>query len=286
MNQFKNFVIFILSLIIVVQSVFLFYFMSGRQRPGHKEVSAKERPVGIEGKPAIPPGPVAPKPAKITGSIALVLDDWGYNLKNQNFITDNRFHVTLSILPFKVYSTEIARLANQNNKDVIVHMPMEPHNKEHYGLEENTLLSTMDNKTIVRILDSAFASVPMAKGLSNHMGSKATEDSRLMRVILEYLKNKNLFFLDSFVTNKTVCRTLAKNLHMGFLQRDVFIDNNADSNYIRAQILKLAQRAKRVGVAVGIGHDRPSTVTVLKEIIPELEAEGYRFVNLSEIVGE
>ena len=61
-----------------------------------------------------------------------------------------------------------------------------------------------------------------------------------MRVILEYLKNKNLFFLDSFVTNRSVCRALAKNLHMGFLQRDVFIDNDADPNYIRAQMLKLA----------------------------------------------
>ena len=35
---------------------------------------------------------------------------------------------------------------------------------------------------------------------------------------------------------------------------------------------------------MGIGHDRPVTVGVLKELIPQLEQEGYQFINLSEII--
>ena len=102
--------------------------------------------------------------------------------------------------------------------------------------------------------------------------------------VLLYLKNKNRFFLDSFVTTKTVCRGLARKMNVGFAQRDVFIDNDNNASAIKEQVLKLARKAKSAGVAVGIGHDRPVTVSVLKELIPQLEQEGYQFINLSEII--
>jgi polysaccharide deacetylase 2 family uncharacterized protein YibQ len=276
MKDLKNLFICFLSLIIIIQGVLLFYLLRRGQVPAKKPMRRME-----EARPAPPP---VFKPRAVVGKIVLVLDDWGYNLKDRGFITDNDFHVTLSILPFKPYSTQIAELAHTKNKDVIVHMPMEPHNKENYGLEEHTLLTSMDRATVDHLLDAAFESVPFAKGLSNHMGSKATEDETLMSMVLSYLKNKNRFFLDSFVTAKTVGRGLARKMNVGFAQRDVFIDNNNDANSIKEQMLKLAQKARKAGVAVGIGHDRPVTVGVLKEMIPRLEKEGYQFLDLSEII--
>jgi polysaccharide deacetylase 2 family uncharacterized protein YibQ len=292
-NNFKNSVIFILSLIILIQSVILIHFL--RQRPAAlKKAAGEARPL-VPQKPKVPPFGikpeaikekpiVKPKPKEIVGKIVLVLDDWGYNLKNRSFITDNDFHVTISVLPFKPYSTHIAQLAYHKNKDVIVHMPMEPKNKENYGLEQNTLLVGMDKKTVVHLLDSALEVVPYAKGMSNHMGSKVTEDKKLMTIVLEYLKAKKLFFLDSVVTSHSVARGVSKNYHVAFAERQVFIDNESDPDYIRGQLLELARLARRRGVAIGIGHDRPTTTAVLKEVMPKLEQEGYQFVNLSEIL--
>ena len=293
MNNFKNFVIIVLSLIILVQAAFLIGLLSRRQALRPKEVIRKAAPV-VSLKEIKPPREArvqekeipTVRPKEKLGKIALVIDDWGYNLKNRNFITDNDFHVTISILPFKPFSTQIAQLAFHKQKDIIIHMPMEPQNKENYGLEENTLLTSMDKKTIIRLMDEAFDCVPYAKGMSNHMGSKATQDLKLMRIVMEYLKKKNLFFLDSCVTPHSVCKNLAKKFRVGFAGRDVFIDNDSDSSSIKEQLFKLAQIAKRRGVAIGIGHDRPNTIAVLREMIPRLEEEGYQFVNLSEIVEE
>ncbi len=293
MNNFKNFVIIVLSLIILVQAAFLIGLLSRRQALRPKEVIRKAAPV-VSLKEIKPPREArvqekeipTVRPKEKLGKIALVIDDWGYNLKNRNFITDNDFHVTISILPFKPFSTQIAQLAFHKQKDIIIHMPMEPQNKENYGLEENTLLTSMDKKTIIRLMDEAFDCVPYAKGMSNHMGSKATQDLKLVRIVMEYLKKKNLFFLDSCVTPHSVCKNLAKKFRVGFAGRDVFIDNDNDSSSIKEQLFKLAQIAKRRGVAIGIGHDRPNTIAVLREMIPRLEEEGYQFVNLSEIVEE
>lgn len=290
MNNFKNFIILCLSVIVLIQAVFLISFLSQR-RTVPRPPQVVRVPARAEEKAPTPVEPVVsevpkerPKPSVVLGRIALVLDDWGYNLKNRDFITDNDFHVTLSVLPFRAFSTHVAQLAYHKNKDVIIHMPMEPLHKENYGLEENTLLTSMDKSTVFKILDGAFAIVPYAQGMSNHMGSRATEDARLMKIVLEYLKARNSFFFDSFVTPKTVCKEWARKLRVDFGCRDVFIDNVSDPVHIRSQIAQLAAKARRSGVAIGIGHDRSVTIAVLKEAIPELEKEGYRFVNLSEVI--
>jgi len=288
MNQLKNLAIIVLSIFVLAQSVLLFHLLAQRRAQRFqkitKELKVWETEVSTAQKlKEKEREKEKAKPRETIGKIAIVLDDWGYNLKNSDFITRNNFHVTLSVLPFKAYSTQVAKLAYAANKDVIIHMPMEPKNKENYGLEENTLLSGMDKKKILSLLDDAFKNVPHALGLSNHMGSRATEDAALMRVVLTYLKQRQCFFLDSLVTSKSVGRATARNLKMVFFKRDVFIDNESDPSYIRQQILELAQKAKRDGFAIGIGHDRPQTIAVLKQTILQLQAEGYQFVNLSEV---
>lgn len=293
MNNFKNTVIVLLSLIVLVQSAFLIYFVfSGRSSvflQSHQETRgasvSKKEPVSSESpKPLFTEEKsVKEEPVKSIGKIALVLDDWGYNLKNKNFITGNDYHVCVSVLPFKAHSSVIAKLAHDKNKDVVIHMPMEPESKASYGLEENTLLVGMDRQEIDRILEKAFHDVPYARGLSNHMGSKATQNRRLMNIIMEFLKDNNLFFLDSVVTSKSVCRNCAEKFKVRIIRRDVFIDNESDPVYIRKQIMELASKARMSGLAVGIGHDRPATISVLEEVIPELLKEGFEFVNLSEI---
>lgn len=296
MNNFKNTIIVLLSLIVVVQSCFLFYFISSSRRVRlAPKPQVLLRSVATQKTMPVSPQPPAPQVeqkvvAKVkdvgaaVGKIALVLDDWGYNLKNRDFITSNDYHVSVSILPFRAYSATIAKLAYDKNKDVIVHIPMEPESKGSYHLEENTLLAGMGKGEAMKILSSALKDVPYAKGISNHMGSQATQDKPLMRIVMEFLKERKLFFLDSVVTPKSIAQVSAKKFDVPFIRRNVFIDNENDPVYIRKQIMELARKARVSGAAVGIGHDRTVTISVLNEMIPELMEEGYEFVNLSEII--
>jgi polysaccharide deacetylase 2 family uncharacterized protein YibQ len=93
-----------------------------------------------------------------------------------------------------------------------------------------------------------------------------------------------LYFLDSFVTSESVGADLAGKFSLGFARRDVFLDNTQDAQYIRSQLLKLKTKAHMYGQAIGIGHDRKETIQVLKEVMPQFEKEGYKFVVLSELV--
>jgi hypothetical protein len=93
-----------------------------------------------------------------------------------------------------------------------------------------------------------------------------------------------MYLLDSFVTSGSVVTQAALGSGIRTAKRDIFLDNQSDKSYIRQQIYKLKTKAKLNGSAVGIGHDRKNTLLVLKETLPELEKEGYRFVLLSELV--
>jgi hypothetical protein len=73
-------------------------------------------------------------------------------------------------------------------------------------------------------------------------------------------------------------------MQIAFANRDVFLDNREEPEYIMGQINKLKNIAKVYGRAIGIGHDRKVTLEVLKGAMPELEKEGYKFVFVSELL--
>jgi polysaccharide deacetylase 2 family uncharacterized protein YibQ len=195
-----------------------------------------------------------PKPALIKGKIAIVLDDWGYNLNNLNSLEQIRHGLTISVLPNLPYSRQIVQEAQRLGYEVILHLPMEPYEK--YRLEKNTILTSMDEATIRGIVDNDLMNLKGIKGVSNHMGSRATDDIRTMSIVFKELKKRGLYFLDSFVSPNSVCLDLAHKMHLAFARRNMFIDNKEDADYIKSQIYKLKMRSRIYGEAIGIGHDR------------------------------
>ncbi|MFH0839336.1 MAG: divergent polysaccharide deacetylase family protein [Candidatus Omnitrophota bacterium] len=215
--------------------------------------------------------------------IAIVIDDWGYSLRNLDSLFQIGKSLTVAILPNLQYSQSIAKQMSARNIEIILHLPLEPHNKNAEN-EKDTIFTHMDKQQILTMLDSCIKNVPYIKGISNHQGSKATEDKALMKIIFDELKKRNLFFLDSFVTTKSICENVARQTGIRFAKRATFIDNEEDPDYIKTQLRHLVYIAKRDGAAIGICHDRPVTISVLKETMDEFEREGIQFVKLSSLV--
>ena len=66
--------------------------------------------------------------------------------------------------------------------------------------------------------------------------------------------------------------------------RQIFLDHVEDPATIKFNLDSLATLSHHMNIAVGIGHVKPVTLNVLKEEIPRLESEGYRFIRLSQAV--
>jgi len=226
--------------------------------------------------------------AAVRGRIAIVLDDWGYNINNISALSDIKAPITIAVFPNDPYSKQVARAALRQGHQVIEHLPLESKSNEHP--EKDTLYCNMDECEITEKLKQMLTSVPGISGVNNHQGSKATEDERMMGIILSELKNENLFFLDSFTTNRSICQKVAKAAGVKYARRDVFMDipdskfKNEDLlTYIKGQLDKLCGVALKRGYAIGIGHDRKVTLDVLKSAIPQLKKKGIKLVFLSEL---
>jgi len=239
-----------------------------------KNISQKEEAVQV-----VTPSQETPEGPRM----AIILDDWGNNFALTALAIELHRPITLSILPHLPQSEKIAEEAFTNHLGVMLHMPMQPKNKVK-GLEPHTIRLTTSDADIVVFLDRALESVPHAEGVNNHMGSAATSDARVMKTVLSHLLSKGLFFIDSNTAPSSVAPQVAEELKIKFTKRDVFIDNDVDPEAIKKQLEKAKAIALKHGRVVVIGHDKKVTLTVIKEMIPEIEQAGVRFVLAKDLV--
>lgn len=221
--------------------------------------------------------------AAVRPRIAIVIDDWGYDWAAAPSFIAFPERLTVAVLPFLPMSVAQAERALEAGHEVIVHMPMEPQNSE-IDLGPGGVYVTMDEDAIAEAVAAALAAVPGAVGLNNHMGSRATTEPDVMRTVLGVLREHDKFFVDSFTTPATVGPAVARELSVPYAVNQVFLDHEDDEEHIRRQIQRLADLARERGAAVGIGHVRPRTYQALMDMLPWLQAEGFEFVTVSQLL--
>ena len=218
------------------------------------------------------------------GVIGLIIDDFGYrNDHVSNGFLNLSGKLTYAIIPGHEYSQLFSKKAYDAGYEIIVHMPMENIGKT-YGEEEYALMSYFQDDEIKDRINSAFDQLPESIGLNNHQGSRGTADSRVMTLLAGVIKEKKKFFIDSRTTSNSLAETTMRKYNVATNKRDIFLDNELDEEKINAQLLKLAELSEEKGIAIGIGHVKPQTLSVLKREIPVLQKKGFRFEFVSRLV--
>ncbi|MBI5206440.1 MAG: divergent polysaccharide deacetylase family protein [Candidatus Firestonebacteria bacterium] len=224
---------------------------------------------------------------KLTKRIAIIIDDFGnfYNNKVRRFF-DISAPITLAILPQLPFSRSIALDAIEKNFEIMLHFPMEafPDDYKENKTGPGAILESMSEEKIREILEENLISVPNVKGVNNHMGSKITSNENIMRIFLNMLKEKKLYFIDSLVTSESVSKKIGKKVGIKINTRDIFLDNIDEPQYIKEQINKLVNIALTHGSAIGIGHvEKKHTASVITEMLPYIKSKNIEIVPASEI---
>lgn len=230
----------------------------------------------------IPPAkrPVTPPGAN---KVALIVDDMGYSLEAINELCTIGRPLTIAIIPYSPLASEIANISRQHDLEVILHLPLEAINNENEH-SKGMITADMSEAEIIAILEKNLDQVPYIQGVNNHMGSKITANSKLMNIILERLKRRDLFFIDSRTTSSSVAYSIAQSLSIPSAYRHVFLDGEPNERYIKGQLIELFRRAKKNGFALGICHPTKETLKVLKENFQLVDEYGLEPVLASQIV--
>ncbi len=224
------------------------------------------------------------KPSEKTALVAIVIDDLGQDLKPAQEIASLPAKVTFAVMPGFPQSRKVAELAMQNNREVLLHLPME-YRSRNGKPAPGMLRSDMTPMDFLNTISDDVASVPGAVGVNNHEGSSLTENKEAMKFLMAELKARDLLFLDSLTSPKSVAYATAKEFGVKAAKRDVFLDNESDNaEYIHGQLEELTRMAKERGWAIGIGHPHPATINALRTWIAEANRQGITIVPLSRLM--
>ncbi len=222
---------------------------------------------------------------RIAGRIAIVIDDFGY--QEQDLILSFcklPQPITFSIFPGEKHTVWIAQQAIEKNHGVMVHLPMEPIDYPARDPGPNAIFLDYAPEKIAELTQKALASVPYAKGMNNHMGSRLTQNFAAMKVVLGVVEKWNFFFLDSVTSPESVAYAIARDMGIPSGRNALFLDIDEDEETVVKRLYRLAAQARHEGTAIGIGHAKPNTLYALQRMLPELAEQGFVFVLAEEAV--
>ncbi|MCW8329592.1 divergent polysaccharide deacetylase family protein [Photobacterium sp. SDRW27] len=212
--------------------------------------------------------------------LAIVIDDLGYRAMPAA-LSDLPAEVSISILPDTPFDLATAQKARQEQRDTLLHMPMQPQHRA--PLELTTLTAEMTQDELQQTLRHALSRVPGAVAMNNHMGSALTQNIQAMDWVMAVLDEQGIYFLDSRTTAKSVALKQARALGIPALRRHIFLDHFQTQEFVQQQFKLAIKRAQRNGYAIAIGHPYPVTLATLEAQLPELEKHNVRLVRLSSL---
>lgn len=214
--------------------------------------------------------------------MVLIIDDMGYNLKRGEAALALPGAVTYSILPYTPYAKKFAVDAHDSGREVMLHVPMA--NTAAKALGPGALTPEMEREAVMSGLNQALDATPHVSGVNNHMGSLLTSMGEPMQWVMDTLKARDLYFIDSLTTIKSVGWKKARDNQVPYLKRHVFLDHQSDEAFIHGQFQRALNIANKFGFVVVIGHPYPETSAYLARILPDLKKLGVRLVPASAII--
>ena len=261
------------------------------EEPVSIDVSRPEE--GVSEKTSASPDelPLAlPERVQVTGTpaLAIVVDDCGFSMEYARRLLDRKLSLTWAIIPNLRFSKETADLLFAEGIPFLIHVPMQAYvdpdgkagNPKFYSIGVG-----MDELEVRNAILPLLDSLPKAYGINNHRGSKATSDPSLMRHVMKVLQERELFFMDSSTSSKTVAYRTACAYAMDAVKNNYFLDNESDREKVRAQVDRAIAGAKKKGSAVAICHLRPETIAFFESTDASyFTGRGVRLVTLPELV--
>ncbi len=215
-------------------------------------------------------------PSEQGAKLFVIIDDVGYSLEDLSQFLALDIPLTFAILPNLEHSLSAVQLIAQHGHQYILHLPMEPLDR---SLTDPQAILVSDSDQVIRDKIMAMtASLPNIQGVNNHMGSRASSDERIMRILFKQLKVQDLFFVNSLTSANTIRRDMADEIGLAYLERHFFLDHVTQPQSIAMALAKGAAQALTNGEAILIGHvSVKATARIIANYVQSSDAQQVTF---------
>ena len=225
---------------------------------------------------------VAAPPFDGRPAVAVMFDDMGWSWRTTAEVISLPAPLSLAFLPYGEDLERQTRAARARGHELLLHAPMQPVGRESAG--PTALLTSLSPSEVRSRLRSHLLKVRGIVGVNNHMGSAFSADHPGMAIVMDELRQRGLLFVDSRTSPRTVGPAEARRFNVPYAERDIFLDNERDVEYVLGQLRQLERVARRKGMAIAIGHPHQVTIEAVRKWLPTLEQRGFVLVPVSAIV--
>lgn len=217
--------------------------------------------------------------------IAIIVTNMGLNKQQTtSAIKTLPAAVSFAFSPYGLALNEWRNLSRSTGHEVLLLAPMEPLNysKNHPG--KLALLTTSDSLENIDVLHKIMGEMVGYVGMMNYMGSKFMTVQPKLRPLLTEMNIRGLMFVDGSTTPFSTGPSIAQGIGLPRAYIDTHIDRIPSREEILIQLQELENLAKSRGVAVGVAHNYPISITLLQEWISTLPDQGFQLVPITATV--
>lgn len=214
--------------------------------------------------------------------VTIVFEHAGSSLTDLASIYAMHLPFGLGIFPKMRYSAQIAREAAAHGLTPMLHLPMEARHPPDMGAVPGAVWVRMTDAEIQAVVDEDLASAPGVVGVSNHAGSRATADRRVMLAVLRRVKAKGLWFEENRTTAASVASDVAIHLGIPVVLVTTYLDDPPVN--IERKARALIETAKRQGAAIAVAHITTGAPQIVGRLLPEFNRAGVAFVPVTEFL--
>ena len=223
---------------------------------------------------------------KAKTQLAIVVDDFG--IRNNKLLDDFcslNSNITFAILPYQKYSKLVMNKADKSGHETMIHIPMEPVSYPKNNPGANAIYVDLSESEIKHRMEGYIKQFPLCVGANNHMGSFVTTDESVMRIVLQVLKDHDLYFIDSRTSQSSIAYDVAKEMLIPTFENQFFLDTPSITDQTVSRKLKqLKYLAKSKDKILVITHcATQERYEFLKEFVEEIEKLDFELIPVSEL---
>ncbi len=218
-----------------------------------------------------------------TASMAIIIEEFEFKADQTtvDFLSFSE-RLTFAIVPTQPRASRTAELAAENEKEVLVMLPMEPLPRGSELHSSQIMIHYAENR-IRNIYSQALQNITGVSGIANFHGSRVLQDSRVMEILLSETKRRGLYFIDTDITSKSTVPGIARNLAVASMTVQGRIGHSESTEQIRNTIRRFAVVSQKTGRVLLIAPSSAPFLNTLREELPNLRSNGIQLVYVSDL---
>jgi polysaccharide deacetylase 2 family uncharacterized protein YibQ len=221
------------------------------------------------------------------GRLAVIVYGFGDNPAEADSFFSLPAPFAVAVVTGERESDRVLALARERQREVIVHLPLEPLNYPRVNPGPGTVLVSMSPGRIGATVRQHLKRAGDPTAVANHMGSLATQDMTVMTAVYRELRRRNVAFLHLTPAPGAVCRTLAAEMGVTYAEPDAMVDREArerDTRALDRRWSEVLAQARERGHAVVLVRATPLTWRWLPGALASKRLGGVALVPLAALL--